>query len=418
MTPPTSRALGTGAFLVAGALALTACGGSGFDEPAESAGSGLTSSDDSLTILIGSSGDAETDAVTEAVAAWSEDSGVDAEVQVASDLPQQLSQGFAAGTPPDLFYLAPEAIAGYAGNGSLQAYGDELTNRDDFYPSLVENFTVDDTFYCAPKDFSTLALAINTDDWAAAGLTDADFPKTWDQLKTVARKLTTGGRTGLVFNDTRDRIGAFLVQAGGWSLDADQKKATADTPQNLQALTYVRDLLASGAAKYPKQIGAGDSSEAFGQHKASMSVDGNWMVGGMRKDYPGVKYRVVALPAGPAGPGTLSFTQCWGIAAKTKFQEQAKQLVDSFMQPQQQLAFAEAFGVIPSRQSVRTQYEQRFPAQGAFVAGAEYAHGPVTLIKMDPVLTDFDAQLQQLPGADPKQILQKLQQNTTAALGQ
>jgi multiple sugar transport system substrate-binding protein len=37
---------------------------------------------------------------------------------------------------------------------------------------------------------------------------------------------------------------------------------------------------------------------------------------------------------------------------------------------------------------------------------------------MDPVLTDFDAQLQQLPGADPKQILQKLQQNTTAALGQ
>ena len=51
------RFAGTGALLVAGALTLTACGGSGFEEPADAAGttSGteLTSSDDSLTVLIG-----------------------------------------------------------------------------------------------------------------------------------------------------------------------------------------------------------------------------------------------------------------------------------------------------------------------------------------------------------------------------
>ena len=46
--------------------------------------------------------------------------------------------------------------------GSLQPYGDELGNADDFYESLRDNFTIDDTFYCAPKDFSTLALVMNT----------------------------------------------------------------------------------------------------------------------------------------------------------------------------------------------------------------------------------------------------------------
>jgi multiple sugar transport system substrate-binding protein len=404
----------TGALAAGLLLPLSACG-SGFDDSTQPATQQAGPA--TLKVMIAASGGAELKAMQDAAAAWSTASGGSkAEVVSANDLPQQLSQGFAAGSPPDVFAVDATKFQGYA--AEMLPYGDGLSYSGDIYPTLRTTFTQDGKLYCAPKDFSTLALAINTDDWAAVGLTDADFPKTWDQLKAVARKLTTGGRTGLVFNDTRDRIGTFLVQAGGWSTDADQKKATADTPQNLQALTYVRDLLSAGVAKYPKQIGAGDSGEAFGQHKASMSIDGNWMVGGMKKDYPDVKYRVVALPAGPAGPGTLSFTQCWGIAAKSKFQEQAKQLVDSFMQPQQQLAFAEAFGVIPSRQSVRARYEQNFPAQSAFVAGADHAHGPVTLTKMDPVLTDFDAQLQQLPGADPKRILQQLQQNTAAVLGQ
>ena len=111
MTRHTTRALlGTGALLLTGALALTACG-SGFTDDTAGGGDGeLTSSDDALSVLIGSSGEAETAAVEEAVAAWSEESGIDAEVQVANDLPQQLSQGFAAGSPPDVFYLATEEI--------------------------------------------------------------------------------------------------------------------------------------------------------------------------------------------------------------------------------------------------------------------------------------------------------------------
>ena len=67
MTRHNSRAiLGAGAILAASALVLTGCGGSGFDEPGSSS-DGLTSSKDPLTILIGSSGEAETAAVEDAV---------------------------------------------------------------------------------------------------------------------------------------------------------------------------------------------------------------------------------------------------------------------------------------------------------------------------------------------------------------
>ncbi len=98
-------------------------------------------------MLIGTSGDAETAAVEEAVAAWSEESGVNASVEVAADLPQELSQGFAANNPPDVFYVPTDTLAGYAGSGSLYPYGAELFNAGDFYPNLVDAFTFEDEFY-------------------------------------------------------------------------------------------------------------------------------------------------------------------------------------------------------------------------------------------------------------------------------
>jgi len=161
-------------------------------------------------------------------------------VNIASDLVQQLSQGFAGGKPADVFYLDTGSFAGYAANGSLLPYAAKMTNAGDFFPTLTSSFTYKGTFTCAPKDFSTLALIINTDDWTAAGLTDADIPKTWDQLATVAAKLTTPTRAGLTFGPQYERIGAFFKQAGGALTDKAGTKATVNSSQNLKALTYVK----------------------------------------------------------------------------------------------------------------------------------------------------------------------------------
>src|SRR5690606_5749408 len=150
----------------------------------------------SLVMLIGSSGEAETTAVEEATAAWAEETGNDVEVRAATDLGQELAQGFAGGNPPDIFYLDASQVAEQASAGNLHAY--EAEDNDDFFPALRDAFTYDGQQWCAPKDFSTLALQINTAAWEEAGLTDDDIPTNYEELATVAETLTEGDTVGLV----------------------------------------------------------------------------------------------------------------------------------------------------------------------------------------------------------------------------
>lgn len=419
MTRKTRAIVGAGALAVVGALVLSGCGGSGFDDSGDAGAGGgsggLTSSDDALNILIGSSGEAETSAVEDAVAAWSKESGVDAKVSVANDLNQQLSQGFAAGSPPDLFYLSTDAIAGYAGNGSLVAYGDELANKDDFYPSLVENFTVDGEFYCAPKDFSTLALIINTDLWQAAGLTEADIPTTWDELAAVSKTLTTDGRVGLAFGAEYQRVGTFMAQAGGGMVVDGQ--AVANSPENVEALEYVKSHLEDGTFAYAADVGAGWGGEAFGKQLAAMVIEGNWIGGAMSADFPDVNYIVAELPAGPAGQGTLQFTNCWGMAADSPNQQAALDLVEYLTSTDQQLAFSEAFGPMPSISSAADAWSEANPDLKAFLTGADYAQFPPNQEGATDVIADFNAQLETLKAGDPQQILDSVQANLEAVVG-
>jgi multiple sugar transport system substrate-binding protein len=393
------------ALAVAAALAVAGCG-SGFSGTQSKQQTGSAD----LKVLIASSGDAETKAMQAAAAAWAGSSGNKATVTPAQDIAQQLGQAFAGSNPPDVFYVDAARFADYASVGALLPYGDKVSDADDFYPNLRKAFTYQGKLYCVPKDFSTLAMEINTDLWTKAGLSTADIPTTWEQLTTVAQKLKASGVTPIAIGDTRDRVGAFMVQAGGWIVNADGTKATADTPQNLQALQYVQSLLKNGLAQYPKALDAGWAGEAFGKGKAAITF-------AMQSDYPTVKYTVNPMPAGPKGQGTLSFTQCWGISAKTKYQDQAVKFVQAMTAGTQQLAFAKAFGVMPSRQSVQGQYSSQFPTDKAFLDSVGYSQGPVNAPKMDSVLADFDTQLQQLSSADPQAILQRLQKNTQAALG-
>ncbi|MFJ9033884.1 extracellular solute-binding protein [Streptomyces sp. NPDC102274] len=369
-----------------------------------------------LTVLIATSGDAETQAVKAAAASYAKTSGNTVTVEVAKDMNQQLAQAFAGHKPPDVFYVNSDQFANYAKGGSLYAYGDQISDASDFSQQLLSSFSYEGKQVCLPKDTSTLGLAINSDLWKKAGLTEKDYPKNWKELQSVADKLTANGVTGLVTSDEYQRLGVFMKQAGGWLTDADQKKMTADTPENAEGLAFVQSMLKSGSMKFAKQVDTSWGGEALGKGKAAMTIEGNWLDGGMKLDYPDVKYSVAPLPAGPKGEGTLAFSTCWGVAADSTHRAASVDLVKHLTSADQQLAFADAFGVMPSRTSALTTYAERTPQAKAWVDGSAYAQGPVTIAGFDKVLSQFNTDLQSLRTADPKKILADLQRNGEQAI--
>ena len=236
----------------------------------------------------------------------------------------------------------------------------------------------------------------------------------------MAKKLTKGKVTGLVIGNDVNRGGAFMVQAGGWVVNKDGSKVTADTPQNLAGLTEVKKMMAAGSLKYMTDTNpaAGWGGEALGKGEAAMTIEGNWIRGALTKDFPNIKSKVVELPAGPAGKGTLLFSNCWGIAAKSAHQGQAVDLVKSLTSVDQQMAFAKAFGVMPSTRGGRQEVRGRpTPPTPRSPPAAHYAQGPVNTAGFDPVMSAFNSKMATLSkGGDPKAMLAELQKNGDAAL--
>jgi multiple sugar transport system substrate-binding protein len=370
-------------------------------------GSNAKSNATTLTALIGSSGPAETYAVNNAAKAFTKQTGIQVNVVVASDLGQQLAQGFASGNPPDIFYLGNDQVATYAKAGSLAPL-DNLKNVKAFYPTLRAAYTYKGHLYAAPKDFSTLALVINAASWQRAKLTAKSYPKTWAQLASVAKKLTRDGQVGLCTGPEFHRLGVFMIQAGGWLVSKDGKTATVNSKANQKAFDFVKGMINNGSFKLTNQLGAGWGGEAFGKQQCAMTIEGNWIAGAMTHDYPNVKYRAVQLPAGPAGKGTLQYDGGWGMAAASKNKTEAMQLITYLTSAKVQMGNAKAFGVMPSVKANAKEWSKLYPQFAAFLAGAEYSKSIPTVPDIATVLGDFNQQLQGLPNSSPKPILDRV----------
>ena len=343
--------------LSSGAIASAATGA--VKQPAASsvrltgATSGVT-----LNVMIATSGAAETAAVKTETSAWAKATGNTVDVETPNNETQSLDEGFAGGAPPDVFYLSANSIETFAKEGDLLPYASSIDPPSAFYSTLVKADTYNHTWYCVPKDFANLALEINTTMWKAAGLTNANIPTTWAKLVYAAQKLTSGKVVGLDVGNTIDRLGAFMAENGGSYMNKAGTSFAFNSPQNVAALNWFVKYDKAGIFKLNSQQGAGWAGQAFGEGEAAMATEGSWIIGGMAS-YPKIKWIAVPMPAGPTGiKGTLTFTDCWGVAAQTKYSKAAVSLVKYLSSPAVETYNAKAFGPLPPRPAVSGRLRQ------------------------------------------------------------
>ncbi|MDF2704586.1 ABC transporter substrate-binding protein [Nonomuraea muscovyensis] len=362
------------------------CGGG---ESAGQASSGKAT----LSMYAWSSSPAEDGVLRKAIDDYNKLGRATVKLNILPEYDTALQTALAGGEPPDVFYLNDNKVPDLAKAGALEPIGDKMDKPGDFYPTLKDSFTYKGTFYCPPKDFSTLQLVYDKDALAGAGVKP---PTTWDELAAAAKALTKPDRPGLVLNAEFYRWGVFAVAAGGWLTDDAVTKATADTPEMTKGMELLAGLHKAGYAASPQTVGAGWGGEALGKGKAAMTVEGNWIVGAMKTDFPKVKYGIAELPAGPAGKGTLSFSACYAVAKSSADTDAATDFVRFLTAPERQLEFTKQFPVMPSRQSLAEKWLADKPELKPFVDGSTYARDSIFVPGFKPVIDDINDGIQGL----------------------
>jgi multiple sugar transport system substrate-binding protein len=361
---------------------------------------------DGVTIRLAgwSSSDAENAALQDAVDMFMEaNPDIAVEISLSPSYVETMQTAFASGDYPEVFYVDSSKLPDWAEAGVVATAGDRIEAMDDIYPSLLDVFTYNGELYCPPKDFSTMALQYNKDLFDAAGVEYPTADWTWDDLRAASEALSGTNDAGdpvlgLVTPPNLERWMPFLFQAGGSIFDADGN-LVINSPEALEALNFYVNIVADGFAGPPSAVDAGWGGEAFGNGRVAMAMEGNWVINYLREQFPDLNWGVAPLPQGPAGPATMAFTVCYGVAANAEgaTADAAWALVNYLTGPEGAIMVAEtSFGVMPGRMSAADAWIERFGEENAaFVEGADYAQRWQLPVGFQPFIDAFNDGLQQ-----------------------
>jgi multiple sugar transport system substrate-binding protein len=219
--------------------------------------------------------------------------------------------------------------------------------------------------YGLPKDWSPLAMEVNTAALAKAKVT---VPKTWAQLSAAARALKAAGQPPMCLSVDLARMLAFMYENKGAFLNAAKTKAVVNSKANLATVTTYIGWLKSGLAQTPVQLGVDWCGKALGEEKASIIFEGNWITDYMHTTFPSVKWKTYPMVRNKAR-GNLGFTVSYSIAKDSKHKKQALQMLRYLTGPAGMKVWVRTSGFLPSRSDVKP------PAGRAiFLKEAPYTH--------------------------------------------
>jgi multiple sugar transport system substrate-binding protein len=239
---------------------------------------------------------------------------------------------FAARKPPDVFYVDSNVFLDWVTQGLLEpldsyAAKSKFSSKP-FYPSLLNGFKYKGKIYGYPKDWSPLAMEVNTALAAKAGVVPSKI-KTWKDLTAAAKKLQPvmgSGAKPICLNSTWDRALAFVYQNGGSFLNASKTKSTINSPAAKAAMDFYVGLIKQGLADIPSKLSVGWCGEALGKQKAAIIFEGNWLFPFMQSTFPDVKFSTQQMLM-QKQHGNLAFTVSYSMAKDAQNKDAAWQLI-------------------------------------------------------------------------------------------
>ncbi|MDX3850817.1 sugar ABC transporter substrate-binding protein [Streptomyces sp. AK02-01A] len=286
-------------------------------------------------------------------------------VPAASLVPQVLRQA-SSRTLPDLLMLDNPDMQQIAASGALAPLDQYGIDSSGFDKDILSAGTYRGKVYGLAPNVSTVALFYNKDMLSDAGVA---VPRTWDELKAAAAKLTRPGRYGMAVDANASFEGTWQFLSFLWSNGGDEQRL--DTPRAAQALQLWVDLVKSGSmSKSVLNWTQADVHDQFVAGKTAMMVNGPWRIPSLNKA-KNLHWGVASIPVPQTGqtPVTPLGGEVWTVpqSASKARQEKAAQVLACLNNSTNMLTLAEQHFTVPSRSAVASEYADRVPSMAAFV---------------------------------------------------
>jgi len=268
-------------------------------------------------------------------------------------------------TLPDVLMLDNPDLQQIAATGALAPLGDFGLKADGYVKGVVDASTYQGKLYGLQPITNTIGLFYNKDILAKAGVTP---PKTWDELKAAAKKLTSGKQYGIAFSAPANYEGTWQFLPFMWSAGGDEKNIA--TPEVAQALQLWVDLVKDGSAsKSVVTWTQADVNDQFRAGNAAMMVNGPWQFPVLNKE-PNLHYDVVPIPAPQAGGTSVAPLggETWTVpqTGNKARQEKAAKIVACLNSDDNQLLLAKERQTVPTKSSLQAKFVTDTPSMKAF----------------------------------------------------
>jgi len=354
---------------------------------------------------------------------YTKQTGVKVDLQVIdwNSIDQQVSTMLQNNQPPDVLNL--NAFASYAKDGLLHPAEDILSpkTKDDFLDAFIRGGEFRGKLYGFPILSSARAFFYNRALLAKAGL--AGPPGTWDEFLQAARKIQAlgGGTIGYALP-----LGPEEAQAEWsiwmWNNGGDWKSGEAwaiNSDKNVQTLSFLADL----ANKHKvTQVNPGKTNRTDGAFQLFKDGKVGMVMGfsplAAQLDAEGkVDYGIGLMPSNTGASVTLGVEDYLMAFKKKGNQDSVKRFLDLYYQPENITRWIAAEGFLPVTKSGLRQMSGNPKLRPYLDALPNARLAPTTDPAWDKVKLDVQQTigLAVQPGGNPKQVLDQLQKNATAA---
>ncbi len=280
---------------------------------------------------------------------------------------QRMPAAVTAGKGPDVGVMHLDQLATNAARKIIVPVDDlaEAANlsADDFTEEVWTAAVYQDARYGIPLDVHSLAMYYNTDSFEAAGVSEA--PTDEASLTEALDKLKSGKNATPFWMPTRWPAHLMFLsliwQNGGEPYAEDGTKATFDSDEGVEALTWMRSMVDKGYS--PNNVAQDSQYVGFKSNKVDITWDGIWQINDLKANNS--KFGIAPIPKIGETDAVWANSHNFYISRQGAADENKLQASKVFINwlSEKSADWAQA-GMIPARKSVREEAAVTDSTQG------------------------------------------------------